>query len=80
MNCRGMNWSSELAMTVFKLINHSTRSILLAVYAALSSATASAQDAYPDRRITLVVPFPPGSATDAVARKIGEGLQRSLKR
>jgi len=65
-------------MTVFKLINHSTRLILLAVYAALSSATASAQDAYPDRRITLVVPFPPGSATDAVARKIGEGLQRSL--
>lgn len=33
---------------------------------------------YPTRPVTVVIPFPAGSATDAVARKIGEGLQRHL--
>ena len=35
-------------------------------------------DNYPKRAVTLVVPFPAGSATDAVARKIAEGLQKAL--
>ena len=33
------------------------------------SATASAQT-YPSRPITMIVPFPPGGATDAIARVI----------
>jgi tripartite-type tricarboxylate transporter receptor subunit TctC len=35
-------------------------------------------DSYPQRPVTLVVPFPAGSATDAVARKIAEGFQKAL--
>lgn len=45
------------------------------VAGAAGSAVAQA-DAYPQRPVTIVVPFPAGSATDAVARKLGEGLQR----
>ncbi|HEV2512108.1 tripartite tricarboxylate transporter substrate binding protein [Bosea sp. (in: a-proteobacteria)] len=33
---------------------------------------------FPTRPVTIVVPFPAGSATDAVARKVSEGLQRKL--
>jgi len=34
--------------------------------------------AYPSRRITIVVPFPPGALTDSIARVIAEGMQTSL--
>jgi tripartite-type tricarboxylate transporter receptor subunit TctC len=37
--------------------------------------TASAQDAYPSRQITIIVPFSPGGATDVLARFIAEHLQ-----
>ena len=30
--------------------------------------------AYPSRRITIVVPFPPGALTDSIARVIAEGM------
>ena len=38
-----------------------------------------AQDAWPSRTITLVVPFPPGGQADLAARPIAEALQRILK-
>jgi tripartite-type tricarboxylate transporter receptor subunit TctC len=45
-------------------------------------APAVAQDAYPSRPITLVVPFPPGGATDVlgrvVAQKLGQELGRTI--
>src|SRR3979490_1415733 len=34
---------------------------------------------YPERSITLVVPFPPGGSTDILARIVSEHLQRSLR-
>jgi tripartite-type tricarboxylate transporter receptor subunit TctC len=41
---------------------------------------ASAQDAaYPNRTITMVVPFPPGGVADTVARPVAEALSRMLK-
>src|SRR5262245_15842004 len=42
-----------------------------------ATATASAQT-YPNRPITLVVPYPPGGATDAIARIVQESMSQSL--
>src|SRR5436305_14480870 len=44
---------------------------------ALASGSAAAQT-YPSRPITLVVPFPPGGATDAISRIIQDGMSQSL--
>ncbi len=41
------------------------------------TAAASAQT-YPNRTITLIVPFPAGGTTDAIARALGETLSQSL--
>ena len=42
---------------------------LLALGLALGSAVASAAG-FPDKPVTLVVPYPPGGATDVIARLI----------
>jgi tripartite-type tricarboxylate transporter receptor subunit TctC len=38
-----------------------------------------AQSTYPDRPITMIVPFPPGGVADTVARPVAEALSRELK-
>src|SRR5262245_12402824 len=43
----------------------------------LLSGAASAQP-YPNRPITLVVPYPPGGATDAIARIMQDSMTQSL--
>jgi tripartite-type tricarboxylate transporter receptor subunit TctC len=43
----------------------------------LTLGSASAQT-YPSRPITLVVPYPPGGATDAIARTMQDGMSQSL--
>jgi putative tricarboxylic transport membrane protein len=54
------------------------RVLAVALFAAcLLPGVASAQS-YPNRPITLLVPFPPGGATDAIARIIQEPMQKSL--
>ncbi|MBE7369301.1 Bug family tripartite tricarboxylate transporter substrate binding protein [Ramlibacter pallidus] len=50
---------------------------LLGIALALGVA-AGALAAYPDKTVTLVVPFPPGGSTDAIARVIGQKLQEKL--
>ncbi len=51
---------------------------LLALACAMGAA-GPAWAAYPDKPIRWIVPFPPGGAMDAIARAIGEDLQRRLK-
>src|SRR5262245_31594255 len=45
--------------------------------ACLFATTALAQT-YPNRPITLIVPYPPGGATDAIARVIQDSMSQSL--
>jgi tripartite-type tricarboxylate transporter receptor subunit TctC len=40
---------------------------------------AAAQDSYPTRRVTVMVPSPAGSTTDALARLVAEQLQQKWK-
>lgn len=54
------------------------RSVLALVLCALA-AGASAQSAWPDKPITMIVPFPPGGVADTVARPVAEALARELK-
>jgi tripartite-type tricarboxylate transporter receptor subunit TctC len=42
------------------------------------AAAASAFAAYPEKTVTMVVPFPPGGSTDAIARVIGQKLQEKF--
>jgi tripartite-type tricarboxylate transporter receptor subunit TctC len=52
---------------------------MMAMLAALAAGIASASaQTFPTQPIHLVVPFPPGGGTDALARAIQEPLQKSL--
>ena len=44
----------------------------------LAALTASAQDNYPSRAITIVVPFAAGGPTDTVTRLIGQSMSKTL--
>ena len=57
--------------------SHIVLAALAIVAAGLSPARAGAQDAYPSRRITMVVPFPAGAATDSIARSIAQDLTKA---
>jgi tripartite-type tricarboxylate transporter receptor subunit TctC len=54
---------------------------LLAASAALLTLPQAvlAQGAWPDRPITMIVPFPPGGVADTVARPVADALSRELK-
>ena len=51
-----------------------TATLLLA-----AAGTAFAQGGWPDKPITMIVPFPPGGVADTVARPVAEALSKELK-
>ncbi len=57
-------------------MRHTLTALLLAA-AALAPAAALAQ-AFPAKPIRLVVPFPPGSATDSIARTVGASVSAAI--
>lgn len=46
--------------------------------AALTAVSGAAAQTWPERPVTIIVPFPPGGATDVIARYIGRGLSEKL--
>ena len=53
------------------------RALAALIAVAASFGIASAQN-YPSRPITLIVPYPPGGATDAISRIIQDAMSKSL--
>jgi tripartite-type tricarboxylate transporter receptor subunit TctC len=46
---------------------------------AAASSIALAQDTWPSKPVTMIVPFPPGGVADTVARPVAQALTRELK-
>ena len=59
-------------------MNYARALAALLFAACLFVAGAASAQTYPDRPITLLVPFPPGGATDAIARIIQDPFQKAL--
>ena len=56
------------------------KAVLTVLLASMTfAANVSAQPAYPDKPIRLLVGFPPGSSADSVARWLGQGLAEVLE-
>jgi len=53
--------------------------VLLVATLAPPAAPARADDPYPNRPITLVVPFPPGGVADLTARPVASAMEKVLK-
>jgi tripartite-type tricarboxylate transporter receptor subunit TctC len=51
---------------------------MLAAAAFIVPGAASAQEAYPNKPIHMILPFPPGGVTDLLARALGEKLSARL--
>ena len=56
----------------------SRRQALTAAAVALLSPVGSVHAAYPDKAVSLVVPFPPGGRTDLTARVVAQFLKDEL--
>jgi tripartite-type tricarboxylate transporter receptor subunit TctC len=58
---------------------HPSRRALLGAALITAAASALAQGSWPEKPITMIVPFPPGGVADTVARPVAEALSRELK-
>jgi len=55
------------------------RSVLAGIAASVAAPHVRAQETYPARAITLVVPFPAGGSTDIIARVVADAMRAQLK-
>lgn len=62
-----------------KTRRHLLQALGLPLLAALAALPALAQEDYPSRPVTVVVPFPPGGVADTVGRPVAEAMGRYLK-
>ncbi|HVL37546.1 MAG TPA: tripartite tricarboxylate transporter substrate binding protein [Burkholderiales bacterium] len=53
--------------------------LLVAVLALAAAGAAAAQDAYPSKPITMIVPFPPGGVADIVGRPLAATMEKTLR-
>jgi tripartite-type tricarboxylate transporter receptor subunit TctC len=53
--------------------------IALVVLVSLCGPFSHAQEAYPSRAVTMIVPFPPGGVADIVGRPLAAMMEKSLK-
>ena len=58
---------------------HLISALTLSLLSVCGMLSAQAQEDYPSRPITMVVPFPPGGVADAVGRPVAEAMGRYLK-
>ena len=69
---------NEVARAVMMVRTLKLLALILALGAGLTPCSAGAQGAYPNKSVTLVLPFPPGGSTDIVARTIQPKLSGLL--
>ena len=69
---------TQYSPPAFQRLFPAAAALSLCALAAAVPAPAQAQDAYPSRTITLVVPFPAGSGTDMSARLLAKDMAESL--
>jgi tripartite-type tricarboxylate transporter receptor subunit TctC len=55
------------------------RTIPAGVALLLTLGTAMAQDSYPSKPVTMIVPFPPGGVADIVGRPLASQMEKTLK-
>src|SRR6516165_6943944 len=59
-------------------IRNGVRSSILLIALAIASASSPRAADYPDRSVKVIVPFPPGGATDIVGRIVMQKLSERL--
>ena len=65
--------------TSFQTFQLSLKWAILLIASLLCITPSFAQDDYPNKTITMVVPFPPGGVADVVGRPVAEAMGRYLK-
>ena len=65
--------------TSFQTFQQGLKWVILLIASLLCITPSFAQDDYPNKTITMVVPFPPGGVADVVGRPVAEAMGRYLK-